>query len=63
MLNSSPTRRKVKIYRKDVAEATGLKLGTIKKHIERGELDMDDLTSIAYFIVKRTLEAPEPKKE
>ncbi len=63
MLNSSPNRRKVKVYRQDVAEATGLKVGTIKKYIEKGELDMDDLSSIAYFIVKRTLEAPKQKKE
>jgi len=55
--------KKWRVYQYDLQKATGLSLRAIRDCVRRREVKMDDLTSIAYFIVKRTLEAPEPKKE
>jgi hypothetical protein len=52
-----------RITQQHIADITGLHKNTVISYIQKGELDMDDLMSIAYFIVKRTLSAPKKDKE
>ena len=54
-------KKNFRVYQYNLAEITSLSIRAIRRCVQRGEVDMGDLTSIAYFIVKKTLEPPKPK--
>ena len=54
-------KKNFRVYQYNLSEITGLSIRAIRDCVKREEVDMDDLTSIAYFIVKKTIEPPKPK--
>lgn len=58
-MNQGQNSKKMKIYQQDISRATGLDVKTIRNAIKGGELNMDSLVSIAFFVVKKTICPPE----
>jgi intein-encoded DNA endonuclease-like protein len=50
------------VSQKHIAALTNLHENTIKKHVKNGDIDIDDLLSISYFIVRKTMKYEEKDK-
>jgi|SaaInlV_200m_DNA_2_1039689.scaffolds.fasta_scaffold86583_1 hypothetical protein len=55
--------KNVKVTYERIAEAANCTKGVIIAAVKRKQLDPNNLRSIAYFIVQRTLECPKTKEE